>query len=417
MTTRSGARYRNVKVLILACMAMSVLVAPASGGPSQGGFSSENVEWVRHVPVALGTAEGGRIVGNHLYLTTNQQGLLIFDLAEPEDPQLVGRLPLPHLLENEDVATNGDILLLSQFDLTTFAAYRPPTAILYVIDVEDKTDPRVIARVPGAGAHTYDCLFDCRWAYSGYGHVVDLRDPTHPKLFEESWLEAAGMTSFMHDVTEVAPGVVLTASEPMLLLKVGKDPVHPEVLARSDRSGNSWHNVVWPRRGRDKLVMSASEDIKPRCEGDTAMFKTWDASRWRKTRTFTPIAEYAPRDGTFVDGSPPVSATWYGCSAHWFQEHPKFRNGGLVAAAFFSHGVRFLEVSPHGDIEEIGHFLPHGGASSAAYWVTDEIVYSIDLDRGIDVLRFTGDVRTSIYSAVEHLTDERCLGRGELGVA
>lgn len=30
--------------------------------------------------------------------------------------------------------------------------------------------------------------------------------------------------------------------------------------------------------------------------------------------------------------------------------------------------------------------------TSAAYWLTDRLVYSIDYERGIDILRFTGDI-------------------------
>ncbi len=31
-------------------------------------------------------------------------------------------------------------------------------------------------------------------------------------------------------------------------------------------------------------------------------------------------------------------------------------------------------------------------AASASYWMSDEIVYSIDFHRGLDILRYTGDV-------------------------
>jgi hypothetical protein len=33
--------------------------------------------------------------------------------------------------------------------------------------------------------------------------------------------------------------------------------------------------------------------------------------------------------------------------------------------------------------------MPHGGSTGASYWITDEIVYSVDYARGIDILRFT----------------------------
>lgn len=52
--------------------------------------------------------------------------------------------------------------------------------------------------------------------------------------------------------------------------------------------------------------------------------------------------------------------------------------------------MRFVEVDPKGAITEVGYFLPAGGSTIASYWITDDIVYSIDLVRGIDILRFGG---------------------------
>lgn len=93
-----------------------------------------------------------------------------------------------------------------------------------------------------------------------------------------------------------------------------------------------------------------------------------------------------PGNGIYADGQPAVSG-YYGCSAHWFEQHPDFKDGGLVALGFYGHGVRFLDVSSRGKIEEIGYFLGWGANTSAAYWITDDIVYTVDMHRGIDVLR------------------------------
>ncbi len=110
----------------------------------------------------------------------------------------------------------------------------------------------------------------------------------------------------------------------------------------------------------------------------------WDARDWRKTRTFRMIDEYRPTNGLPTEGNSPVNHL---CS-HWFDHHPDFRNGGMVAIGWYDHGVRFLEVSPQGKIGEIGYFMRPGGAMSAAYWATDEIVYAVDYHHGLDVLRF-----------------------------
>jgi hypothetical protein len=113
---------------------------------------------------------------------------------------------------------------------------------------------------------------------------------------------------------------------------------------------------------------------------------TWDTRKWKRTRTFRMIDEYRFVNGTYIDGNP---AAQRNCTSHWFEEHPGFSNGGYVAGAFYDHGSRFFEVSPKGKIFEAGFFMTYGGQASATYWITDEIVYVVDYNRGLDILRFT----------------------------
>ena len=76
---------------------------------------------------------------------------------------------------------------------------------------------------------------------------------------------------------------------------------------------------------------------------------------------------------------------------HWFQEHKSFRNGGLVAISEYEDGVRFLQVSKYGEITEQGYFLSLGSSSSSPKWAgKDDVLYSIDYYRGIDILRWKG---------------------------
>ena len=117
---------------------------------------------------------------------------------------------------------------------------------------------------------------------------------------------------------------------------------------------------------------------------------TWDASKWKKTHTFSMIDEYRMVNGTYADGNPALNAV--GCSSHWHENHPSFKNGGLVAAAFFEHGTRFIDISSKGKIKEVGYFMPHAGSTGAVYWRTPEILYAVDYTRGLDVLKYNGDV-------------------------
>ncbi len=117
---------------------------------------------------------------------------------------------------------------------------------------------------------------------------------------------------------------------------------------------------------------------------------TWDTTGWEKTHTFKMVDEFRMQSGTGADGSPPVNGL--GCSSHWFNAHDTFNNGGLVAGGFYEHGTRFLDISSKGKIKEVGYFMPFGGSTSAAYWVTKDLVYAVDYSRGIDILRWTDKV-------------------------
>ena len=98
-----------------------------------------------------------------------------------------------------------------------------------------------------------------------------------------------------------------------------------------------------------------------------------------------------PVSGNYLDGNPPDGSYHLGCSVHWFEPHPTFRNGGVVAMASYENGTRFQKIGSDGQITEVGFFEPLGGATSAPHWAPDgRTVYEIDYQRGIDVLRYDG---------------------------
>ncbi len=109
-----------------------------------------------------------------------------------------------------------------------------------------------------------------------------------------------------------------------------------------------------------------------------------------KGSAFHMIDEYRVNNGAFVDGAPPANVL--GCSVHWFEEHPSFHNGGLVALAAYESGTRFVQVTADGHIKEQGYFLPVGrGSTSAPHWAPDgKTVYLIDYERGFDIVQWTG---------------------------
>jgi hypothetical protein len=358
-------------VATLLSSAVTATSGSATAGPGPGYFASDNVEWVTTWPLETDTS-GARILGKYMYITT-ARWLAIYDISDPEAPARLSTMPLPQepQFSEEDPDTNGKILLIGTL------------GTLYVIDVEDKSNPQIIGELSGADNHTISCILNCTYAYGSGGDIVDLRDPSAPELVG-NWGEGMPASSG-HDVTEVAPGLVVTSTQPIMYLDARKDPVRPKLLALgANKDSRFIHSNYWPNRGTDKFLLVGGESGGPTCDNVSAAFMTWDASRYKKTKTFTMIDEYRVDNGLPTDGNAVANSF---CT-HWFDPHPTFDNGGIVAMAWYEHGSRFLDISSAGKIKQIGWFVPVAGATSATYWITDEIVYAVDYQRGIDILRF-----------------------------
>ncbi|MGH2711393.1 MAG: LVIVD repeat-containing protein [Actinomycetota bacterium] len=377
--------------------ALLVVLLPAVGnaGPDAvaHGITSANVEHIRFVPFEEYSATGARLVGKYLYLTS-WRNMSIYDVSNPEDPQLVSYTPWalptttdttpdPHRFENEDVATDGKILIFSETGATLvgggFNRYR-------VYDVTNKAAPVQIANVEGIGQHTMTCVAECKYTYGSGGNIVDLTNPADPKLVA-NWRTITGAGN-AHDVREVAPGLVAVSSGQGQIFDTS-DPVNPKIVSIAG-AGNAKpaHSNTWPN-GTDKFLLGASEtNLQPQCNGTTnGATTTWDMSTYLKG-TYDFIDVWRGDNGILFDGSPPANAL--GCSAHWLEASPAFHNGGVFAQGYYEHGSRFFYVNGAGKLRQVGYFVPFGGSTSAVHWITDRIVYAIDYTRGIDIIRWNG---------------------------
>jgi len=356
-----------------------------------GYIATDNVEWLGNIPVNTDSA-GGRLLDGYFYVS-DDRGLTIYDVSTPENPQRVGFAVVPQgpYYVEEDLDTNGRIALIGSYG--DLAPNLGPLNRLLVVDVQDKTAPKVIGELQGADSHTVSCVLDCTYAYNSNGQIIDLTDPANPKFTGTRWTTGTPVTG-SHDVTEVAPGIVLTSSNPMVLLDANEDPANPKVIGTGKPRDNRFmHGNLWPHEASDAFVLAGGE-TSLNCNSTTSgAFMTWRPETNPDTgvTTMTMIDEYRVATGLPIDssGNGTGNSPYNQFCAHWFDTHPTYADGGLVAMGWYEHGTRFLSVSDEGKIAEKGWFYPLGGSTSAAYWITDEIVYAVDYQRGIDILRFT----------------------------
>ena len=281
------------------------------------------------------------------------------------------------------------------------------TNCLNVYDVTDPSSPSLLSSVDGAGDHTSECVLDCSYFYGDGGTIVDARDPANAEI-AGNWVTHLQDQGYeiqsTHATREVAPGYIVTSTQPAYLLSVnakeGGTPLEPVVLATGlNDDGRFIHSAEWPRDGRDRFMLLGGETVlnAEQCSDESAAFMTWDstavvdpAGGYFAGSQWSLVDEIRMRNGTFSDSYSPYNI--FGCSVHWFQEHPAFRNGGIVAVSAYEHGTRLFQVTPEGKIVEQGFALPLAGAASAPHWhPSGQYFYTIDYQRGMDIWEYSGE--------------------------
>jgi hypothetical protein len=326
-------------------------------------------------------------VGDLLYVS-GLTGISVYDVSDPVAPRRIGRLDLPHV-QNEDVDVAGGILLVTDDPYGG-------RGVLHVVDVRDPTQPRLLStydtwtpgllddlgptrRRRGGIGHTASCLQDCRYAWLAGSpdgiEVVDLRDPARPRFAGRVRATAAAGIS-THDV-QVDPqeGLAWVTGGAGTAAYDVRDPVRPRLRYRTDRRGGRgpWNDFIHHNSQRlsKDVVAITEEDLRPRCE-DEGTIQTW---RIRGSR-MVPLARF----GVERDDTSRVI-----CSAHYFDARD-----GLLAAGFYEQGLRLVDVSDPRRLVQVGVYE----ASPAMVWgalfaptdPTGSTLYVVDHARGIDVV-------------------------------
>jgi len=395
---------RSLRPALLALLALLFAAAPAAAADPDA-VMSDNVEYLGSIKDDIGLTTGAKVIGNRMFVTSGKN-ISIYDISNPAKPARLGGMKVNVAWENEEVPTNGKVLAVASdfysIGVPECVAAGAVTGCVQFFDVRDPANIKQVGTIPKAN-HTAECVLDCKFFYGRAGTIIDARgilSGRAPRVMG-NWiteLEKQGVNErSCHHIREIRPGVLLTACQPFAAISVnaadGGSPAHPKVLY-TGAAAKFVHSARWPREGSDRFVLiGGEENFTGRCELNNSEFSVYSA---RSVHAGTsnqfqgPVDQVPPAgNGVYADGKPVAGAL--GCSVHWFQEHASFRNGGLVAISEYEDGVRFLQVKPSGRIVEQGYFLSLGSSSSSPKWAgKDDVLYSIDYQRGIDILRWKG---------------------------
>ena len=170
--------------------------------------------------------------------------------------------------ENEDVATNGKILIFSE--------ELPEARHPHLGRAQQGKHPQKITTLDGAGEHTMSCILDCKWLYGSDGGIIDLRNPKKPKDTGADW----GGNRARRD--RGAPRHRSHGNRPDHVAGRRKNPTKPKLLANAKPMDEFVHSVQWPRKGADDFIMAAGETWVPgqmlSARIRPPVSRTWDAT-------------------------------------------------------------------------------------------------------------------------------------------
>jgi hypothetical protein len=465
--------------LFLALLATLLLPSAAvAAEPPAGAVISDSLEYVTGVPGSSNIVEGklDRVKHREVLVTTGRFGFKTYDVSDPANP-----VPLDTFQPAEILGENGywqdeDMVLDTRRKLiigaldprhddvdqascpgigTISAKTRNPNCRsgFYVISYRDPDNLRQIGDfVELPAGHTATCIEGCRYVWTGGPArrddlpslypgvwtafepggrgdgrpiwVTDLRNPHHPKVFEEPidlWRND-GATDYSHDVQVDAHGFAWVSGrggilgyatrgwwrDPYLDRFRKARPWDPVLVAGGGVGGvnqpqtDFMHNSLRPLDGSTKaagvpkgrVLIGTEEDFTEPCDrsGRIVLSDISDSLGGEPAANSTPESPYRMQAlDTFhpaQDGGEAIDPS-LGCSAHYFE-----LSGSTLGVAWYGQGLRLLDVSDARDVRQIGYYRVTGTDEVAnptsnswdLAW-NGRYVYLFDMARGIEVLK------------------------------
>ncbi|QZY28161.1 hypothetical protein [Nocardioides coralli] len=381
-----------------------------------------------------------------LFVTSGLEALTVWDASDPTKPTRTGVLANV-VFENEAMncgerRTKKGVRRFALIGIDLYNAAADSNGIAHVsgeanqlllVDVTDPSDPKLLGpeEDPGVpsttGTHTVACIAEtnCRYAYtSGEKNtfsIFDLRNLDKPREIDsdpgkegiQPFSSPTGGHKWNFD--EAGYGVH-TGYDGSSVFDVSK-PREPRLVTTSGAAGRGedpkaegyndfiHHNSYRPsasefREGRrpsvDKgnvLLVTEEDYIETDCN-KAGSFQTWQVNSLRPGgEELSPLDKVELGDLHAEQGMNLDLPQGAFCSAHWFD----YRPGGIVAIGYYGGGTQFLDVRDPRDIKSFGYAYMGGSEVWDAMWVPvyngkgrqtgakTNIVYSIDLVRGLDV--------------------------------
>jgi hypothetical protein len=380
------------------------------------------------------------VSGKYAYVghITNKDrlGTSILDVSDPRKPRVVSQLHLDDADSHSHKArVVGDLMIVNveqnmgplgrkaENFSSQGTSYSEGGFKLY--DVSDRSKPKLIAhhRTNGRGVHRFD--MDATYAYistemEGYvGNILviyDIRNPARPEEVSRWWMPGQhtgggekptwpGRRNRLHHALRFGDELwagcwhaglrVIDITDIRAPRTIGEYNYHPPFPEPS----HTFMPVPAAIKGRRIAVAideedhaHSAEEMEQRRGRPHACLWVLETTDLRKIQPLS-LFEVSELDSPWSRAAPGRFG------AHQFQEH---MDGTLVYCAWFSGGLRIVDVADPMSPQEVGYFIPPPAAGKVAPQTNDVdvdangLIYIVDRYSGFDVLEFNPPARPSL---------------------
>ncbi|HYH59912.1 MAG TPA: hypothetical protein VD790_11945 [Thermoleophilaceae bacterium] len=396
-------------------VATSGLAATAAAIPDPHPLTGEgeNFEIVANLP--LDTTGGNpaasdiEMHGDYAFIGSYTEGLVVADISDPTHPDRVGVFSCGGGSQYDVQLSNDGNLAVLSTDSTGATCLDDGESGSMIIDTTDKSDPKMVGFIPiEVGTHTQ--TLDDRTLYvnnypTSYSklEVFDLTNPAQPAKISE--LDFGGEDSVHDSFVDHRPdgrSLLYAASIGYTDVIDVTDPKNPELLQRIQDPAVTISHQAEPNPARDTLVVTDEFNgggDSPLCGGAPVKAGEGVLPFVGDPTDIGALHFYAlDADGTIVENGagegklgtfnlPFQLNPTGGCTVHVFWQAP---TENRLVTAWYGRGIHVVDYDDPANATSPGHFIPTGANAWAAK-PHRGYVFTGDIARGMDVLRYTGE--------------------------
>ena len=378
----------------------------------------ENLELVANVPIDKGdfgvAASDLELHGNHAFVGSYGEGLVIVDISDPRNPRRVGKFACPGGQNDVQISPDGRYVALAVE--TTANECHPDDEGTSIIDVSDRANPREVAWIgeeeleDGSHNNTLDWphLYVDQYTntYSKL-EIFDLSKPAAPRKIGE--IDYGGQDSHHDLIVDHRPdGKVFAYAASINFSDVidVTDPTKPVLRERIRDPQVSISHQAEPNHDRSLLLVTdefGGGAAGPGCGGNPAASVPGTEAinpQVRDPASLGALHMYKlDADGNIAGENGLQKAGVYnipyqpqddpakGCTIHVFWQAP---DQNRLTTAWYGRGTRVVDFSNPAAPKELAWFVPTDGDTWSAK-PHNGYIYSGDINRGLDVFRYTGE--------------------------